>query len=288
MFIMINTENNGNGDLGGAIASPVRDKKLDGTLKKMALRDVQNANLGSVDKNQESVPPAGGKSICDTIKVCGTKRLTPERPSTTQGFLSSAYNDTNENVVNARRRFELELGRGRLQNNGEKNQNRKEMNSMVFQVHEVTRRLTQAKDNDIHHVPIAISSNQTAAVVSSNDPPVSHAFGKPNHGRTVAKVSPDLSHIVDSKSAKEQLRVERFIHLQNFLKQCDGANRTEYNRTLMQLSAAELNKLAVVLERRSIQLSVEEAKEMDRGRALNVLAKPSPGNNLLESTPLLQ
>ncbi|VVB09581.1 unnamed protein product [Arabis nemorensis] len=67
---------------------------------------------------------------------------------------------------------------------------------------------------------------------------------------------------------------ERYHHLQMLLN--DSSHRTDH---LRMLSSAELSKHAVDLEKRSIQFSLEEAREMQRVAALNVL-----GRSLLKST----
>ncbi|KAI3459957.1 hypothetical protein Pfo_016620 [Paulownia fortunei] len=285
---MINTERNGNAVGGGVTATPAHDKQLPGSLKKTALRDVQNENVGSIHKQQESLLP-GGRSSGDTIKVCGTKRLTPERPSSSQGLPSLAYNGTNENVMNARRRFELELGRGRLQNNVEKISDYSESKNIGQLRQEIAQKMTQMRDSNLHHVPVATSNNLTATMpFSSSVSSIPSSFGKHSSSTAAAKVSSEIPRTVDSKSISDQLRTERFIRLQKFLKQCDEANQREYTQMLLHLSPSELSKHAVELEKRAIQLTIEEGNEMQRMKALNILGKSSPMNNLLQSTQLLQ
>ncbi|KAL3845881.1 hypothetical protein ACJIZ3_003284 [Penstemon smallii] len=265
---MINTERNSNG---------VVDKQLAGTLKKTALRDVQNENVGPIHKKQDSVPHGGGKSSVDAVKVCGTKRLTPERPSSSQSLPSLAYNGTNENVMNARRRFELELGRGRLQNNVEKFSDSVQSKKMVQSQQEIPQKPSQVRDS------IVASNNMSPIMAfSSTSPSVPSYFGK-----QAAKVSPDFPRNVDSKSTTDQLRTERYIRLQKFLKQCDEDNQREYIQKLLHLSPAELSKHAVDLEKRAIQLTLEEGNEMQRKMSLNILPKPSPTNDLLPPTRAL-
>lgn len=228
---MINTERNGNGMAGGGTATPAHDKQLPGSLKKTALRDVQNENVGSIHKQQESLLP-GGKSCGDTIKVCGNKRLTPERPLSSQGLPYLAYNGTNENVMNARRRFELELGRGRLQNNIEKISDYSESKNVGQLLQDLTQK--QMRDSNLHHGSVATSNNLTAIMAfSSSGPSIPSSFGKHSHSTSVAKISPELPHTVDSKSTSDLLRTEteRFIGLQKFLKQCDEANQREYTQS---------------------------------------------------------
>ncbi|EPS68253.1 hypothetical protein M569_06520, partial [Genlisea aurea] len=60
-----------------------------------------------------------GQSNGDAVKLSRTKRLIPDRPLSSQGTVPSC-NGINENIMNANRRFDLELGRGRLQNSVER------------------------------------------------------------------------------------------------------------------------------------------------------------------------
>ncbi|PIN01666.1 hypothetical protein CDL12_25826 [Handroanthus impetiginosus] len=277
---MINTEHNGNGISSVRTATSAHDKQLPLALKKTALRDVQNENVGSLHKQQESLLPGGGRSSGDTIKVCGTKRLTPERPSSSQGLPSLAYNGTNENVMNARRRFELELGRGRLQNSVEKISDLRQ---------EFTQKITQMRDSNLHHIPVATSNNLTATMTfPSSGPSVPSSFVKHSNSTPASNVSQELHRSGDTKGNSEQLRTERFIRLQKFLKQYDETNQTEYTQRLLHLSPAELSKHAVELEKKAIQLTIEEGNEMQRMKALNILGKSSLTNNLLQSSQLVQ
>ncbi|KAL8491493.1 hypothetical protein ACS0TY_023200 [Phlomoides rotata] len=286
--MMINTERNGNGMAVGGTAAPAHDKQLLGS-KKTALRDVQNENVGSILKQSESLLPGGGKSCGDTVKVCGNKRLTPERPSSSQGLLFLGYNGTNENVMNARKRIELELGKGRFQNSVEKITEPLESKNVGQVKPDIAQK--QKRDGNLHQGPVATPNNLTAIMAfTSSSPSVPTSFGKQSHNSPVAKVSPAPPRTVDSKSTNDLLRIEteRYIRLQNFLKKCDEADHREYSQILMHLSPSELSKHAVVLEKRSMQLTYDEGKEMLRMKELNILIKPSLGNNLVQSTQLLQ
>ncbi|KAL7586791.1 uncharacterized protein LOC111878454 isoform X1 [Lactuca sativa] len=78
---------------------------------------------------------------------------------------------------------------------------------------------------------------------------------------------------------------ERFIRLQNFIKQCDGSNHRENIQLLLRLSPLELSRHAVELEKRAIQLTIEEGQEMQRMQALNILGKPLATRNTM---PIIQ
>lgn len=223
---MINTERNANGMAGGGTPTTSHDKQLPGSVKKTALRDLQNENVVTIHKQQENLLPGGGKSCGDTVKVCGNKRLTPERPSSSQGLQYSAYSGTNENVMNARRRFELELGIGRLHSNVEKK---------ITSCSEGKNTVGQLRQ-DVTQKPIKNGNpnNLTAIMAfSSSGPSVPSSLGKHSNSAPVAKVSQELPHTVDFKTTTDLLRTEteRFIRLQKFLKQCDEANQREYSQS---------------------------------------------------------
>ncbi|KAJ0763982.1 hypothetical protein HanPI659440_Chr08g0287051 [Helianthus annuus] len=76
------------------------------------------------------------------------------------------------------------------------------------------------------------------------------------------------------KESNDEQWAERFIRLQNFIKQCDGSDHREHTQLLVRLSPSELCKHAVELEKRAIQLTIEEGKEMERMQALNILGTP--------------
>nr|VDC98426.1 unnamed protein product [Brassica oleracea] len=67
---------------------------------------------------------------------------------------------------------------------------------------------------------------------------------------------------------------ERYHHLQMLLNKLNDSDQTDHHlHMLWSLSSVELSKHAVDLEKRSIQLSLEEAREMQRVAALNVLGR---------------
>lgn len=166
------------------------------------------------------------------LKLCRTQRLALECPSTSRGLPSLAYAATNENVVNGCRRFELELGRGRLQSNVVKNSDYAEPVNLISQLHqEVAQKIFQIQENNPHPVLGAISSNLNATVSSNGSPLVHSSLDNYSIGTAVVQVDSVPPYIVGSKSIKDLLRTECFIRLQNFLKQCDDDQR-EYSQSV--------------------------------------------------------
>ncbi|KAJ9704623.1 hypothetical protein PVL29_002939 [Vitis rotundifolia] len=75
------------------------------------------------------------------------------------------------------------------------------------------------------------------------------------------------------RGMKSQYWEERNLQLQRLLRKLDQSNQEDYLQMLRSLSSIELSRHAVKLERRSIQLSLEEGKELQRVGALNILEK---------------
>ncbi|KAL8251535.1 hypothetical protein R6Q59_035228 [Mikania micrantha] len=76
----------------------------------------------------------------------------------------------------------------------------------------------------------------------------------------------------------------RFARLQNYLHQCDTSNQQEvYLQKLRSFSPDECNRHAIELERRAIQLTLQEGTEIKRVNDLNVLGKSAGSHVLLQS-----
>ncbi|XP_076888154.1 uncharacterized protein LOC143538484 [Bidens hawaiensis] len=71
-------------------------------------------------------------------------------------------------------------------------------------------------------------------------------------------------------STMEQWKA-RFSQLNNYLNQCDTSSQEAYLQKLRSFSPDECNRHAVELERRAIQLTMQEGTEMQRVKELNLL-----------------
>ncbi|KAL2512719.1 Uncharacterized protein Adt_18319 [Abeliophyllum distichum] len=214
--------------------SPVHDKQMPGTQQKMALRDVKNGDVESIQKQQESLLFGGGRTSADAIKVSGINQLTPECPSGLPGRPSLAYNGENENVKNARLRFQLELDGGRLQKMDIYSDSTQSRN-MCQLPQDISQKQTQMRETHIHRVPVAKSNHMTPGMtISSGGSSMPSSLGKQSKNTQI-----------DFMRANYQLRTERFIRLHKFLQQCDEAKQVEYIKMLLHLSPAELSKHAV-------------------------------------------
>ncbi|KAE8672894.1 Ubiquitin family protein isoform 1 [Hibiscus syriacus] len=211
--------------------------------KKTPLRDLQNEH--------RTVPYSTGSSsiskdrglATDPAKVSGTKRPSPECPVSPSHCQSPSTSSINGHLVYVRRKPEAELGKNCAFNCSSMNN---------------CQRLRHA-------------SQMASSTSSSYKPSMPLPPGKPATGlaplesnqHTVVSATPGL----DSPKGTMKLHFEeRYYQLQMLLKKLDQSDLEDY-------AQIEQSKQAVELEKRSIQLSLEEAKELQRAAILNVLGK---------------
>ncbi|TVU00711.1 hypothetical protein EJB05_53853, partial [Eragrostis curvula] len=126
-------------------------------------------------------------------------------------------------------------------------------------------------------------------VAKSVEPATSITSGKPDAETVPKKTEAPVSSATGTQDDVEQSSIqywsERFNRLQTYLENCDRSTQEGYLRKLRSLSAAGRSMHAIELEKRAIHLLVEEGKELQRMKALNVLGKVSP-NASSKQTPL--
>ncbi|XP_006660942.1 uncharacterized protein LOC102715419 [Oryza brachyantha] len=84
----------------------------------------------------------------------------------------------------------------------------------------------------------------------------------------------------DQQRSSNQDWKERFIRLQAFLRNNEQSGQEEYIHMLRSLSSVGRSKHAIELENRAVKLLVEEGKELQKMKVLNVLNKLSPTDSL--------
>lgn len=278
---MINSKLNSNrlGDNGSGL--PTYHKQPPLAIKKIPLRDVQNDNRSLLHRHTESE----GGSIADAIKTSGTKRLTPDCPQSPPCHQFFSSNGANDHLVYARRRFESELGKRRILDLPNKNADNLHSTQFCQNMQQIPQQQTQMKDRNAYcapaFAPIPLASLVTFAF---GEPSVPLSMGKPSNElldveSNYLKVTSEVPHSVHSKETDDQQRKERFLRLQKVLKQCDEFDQNDYIQMLRSFSPSELSRHAIELEKRAIQLTVEEGKEIQRMKELNILGKSVPKNN---------
>ncbi|XP_059636785.1 uncharacterized protein LOC132278901 [Cornus florida] len=287
---MINS--NGLGKSGSGM--PAYHKQPPVTIKKIALRDVQNNNLSLIHDHPESSPLLEGRPIADATKISGTKRLTPEYTSIPPFLPSLSNNGASEHLVCARRKFESEVGKGRIQDTSDKNADFLPSSSMNFchKQQEIPQQQTEMRKRNMHCFPVVTPNHMASTMTFSyGAPSFSISHGKPGNRLPLPgpeskclKLTSEVHHSIDSKANDDQQRKERFLRLQRFLKHCDESYQRDYIQVLLHITPTELSRHAIELEKRAIQLTVEEGKEMQRMKALNIFGKSGRTNNPLPTT----
>ncbi|KAJ0489888.1 putative transcription factor C2H2 family [Helianthus annuus] len=203
--------------------------------KKTTLRDSQHENRNMVPKSDGSFLLKDNGPVVEPIKLTGTKR-SQQTPASSNGHL-----------VYVRRKTESE-------------QHKK---STGNKANDQCRKLDE-KNHEQHPVngsTTCIPEPKTSEGVS----------GKTNITSPVIDSSCIQSN--NAKVVSIQHWEERYFKLQNFLKALDSSNQDDYRQMLRSLSSVGLSRVAVELEKRSIQLSMEEAKEVQRAKIVDVLDK---------------
>ncbi|XP_030950935.1 uncharacterized protein LOC115974637 isoform X2 [Quercus lobata] len=249
---MINStlKNNGLGYCGTDL--PLYRKQSPIGKKKTALRDVQNDSRSLIRNDPESC--VLGRHDANAVKVSGAKRLTPEFSSNPPYHQSWRSNRANKHLTHDVKNFDSELGRTRAQETFE---NKSGFPNSRKYFHNQPQLAQQCSDKQ---------EKNTSCLSAFAPIPMA----------SLIAFSP-----ADSKGSTDQKRKEQLLHVQKLLKHCDKYDQRDYIQRLCHLSPLELSRHAVELEKRSIQLSVEEVKEIERMKALNIFGKSSPTKNPL-------
>ncbi|KAF6157803.1 hypothetical protein GIB67_038271 [Kingdonia uniflora] len=222
-------------------------------VKKTALRDLQNDNRIPVPKFLGDPPfVKDGGLIKDPIKVSGTKRPAPESPQS----------PSNGNLVYARRKFELEFGKSNNCDEMDSSSDGSQHRNSSHPEQEMPRQQTQIEGSNLS----SFSAFASIPVASPGGPSIPF-HGKPLSGfiasepkyTTITTVIPRHGP-VNSQLASDQYWKDRFSRLQTHLKNCDHSPKEDYIQMLRSFTSVGRSQHAVELEKRAIQLSLEEGK----------------------------
>nr|XP_023901006.1 uncharacterized protein LOC112012862 [Quercus suber]XP_023901007.1 uncharacterized protein LOC112012862 [Quercus suber]POE50082.1 hypothetical protein CFP56_60604 [Quercus suber] len=254
---------------------PTHDKQLPVSVKKTVLRDLQNDNRIMVPNSIGNSPLLKDKSpVSDATKASGAKRASPEHPVSPPHPHSQS---SNGHLVYVRRKSEAESGKSSTCDSTNITADCPQSRQLGHQ-DETTQPNSQVKEPKDSCFPAFAPFPMAASISSSGKPSVPQLLGKPgirpapaeSNYHPVASAGPSLSNPKGSKNLQWE---DRFHILQMLLRKLDEADQENYLQLLRSLSAESLSRRAVDLEKRSIQLSLEEAKELQRVAALNVLGK---------------
>nr|TKR85822.1 uncharacterized protein D5086_0000244430 [Populus alba] len=234
------------------------DKYFPLVVKKTALRDVQNENRIPKSVGNSPLSKDGGKTMND-IKVSGAKRPSSEdlmyRP--VPCYESSASGAPNFRLVYARGKSEAEVGK-------------------LSHPEETAQPKRLQIESTVSTFPALVPLPVAPPIISSGKPSVPLPLGQSSTFSPAESSYIPVGSIVPSSNPKGEKNMhweERYHQLQISLKKSDESDLDEYVQMLQSVSSVELSKHAIEVEKRSIQLSLEEAKEVQRVAILNFLGK---------------
>lgn len=255
-----------------------RDKQFAASVKKTALRDVQNENR---IHNPVKISPLSTDrvQVMDASKVSSTEGAPPESTMTSPVpfYQSTSGNSASTQRYYVRRKHEAQFGTScacDISSVGVDCLNSKQASHPV----KTTQPTAPKKEPKVSCYPALEPLPVTSLTNASGKPsvplPHTHSNMRPVPAESnclpVACASPSSNN---PKGVKKLHWEERFLQLQILLKKLDEADQEDYLQMLRSLSSVDLSKLAVELEKRAIQLSLEEAKEVQRVGVLNILGK---------------
>ncbi|KAL2936839.1 Membrane-associated protein TcaA [Bienertia sinuspersici] len=241
------------------------DKPLPVAVKKTPLRELPSEN-NIVPQKGSSNPPVLKEVVApEALKVAGVKRPSPGSPMSPPQQ-SSSNNGANGHLVYVRRKSEAETGKNVsneviIDNTNSPLPSRQEdgvrPKMQLLPAYAPTPGSVMSVPSGKPFIPLYLGNSTTKA-----------AFEDP---KTQAGPS-DVTSPVESRLKKQNWE-ERYVELQMYLKKLDQSSLEDHLQLLRSFSAVELSRHAVELEKQAIQLSLEQGKELQRVKALNVLGK---------------
>ncbi|WOG97711.1 hypothetical protein DCAR_0417052 [Daucus carota subsp. sativus] len=261
------------------------------STKKLALTDVQNDNR-VLQYHRESLFSTDGGPIADKSKICGTKRPIPESLTSHPFRPLSDRTTTKEHLVYTSKKLEPVQGNGKSGHNADRSVSNPLPKPHHNMQQEILPKQTLVLEDNTNHVSMATSNHTIPKNTCSylNSPLDSLPISLANPGNGMGPAENDCSKVISkvpisahSRRVDDRKWEERYIHLQNFLKMCDDESICrDHVQKLRHLTPAELSIYAVELERRAIQLTIEEGKELQRMKALKILEKSATTANPLQ------
>ncbi|KAJ4965071.1 hypothetical protein NE237_016920 [Protea cynaroides] len=256
------------------------------SLKKTALRDLQNDNILRPRPVGNSHFLKDRGPTMAPIKVSGIKRHALECPTSASGHQSPSNNNANGHLVYVRRKSESEVGKSSTCEIMENSADCPPLRQFNHGEQGTSRKQTQM-DSKISCFPAFAPIPMAPMTFSSGGPTVPFSLGKSDNEISPAEPNyPAVSVAVPLASplASNQHWRERSSRLQTFLRNCDHSSQEEYIQMLRSLSAAGRSKQAVGLEKKAIQLLLEEGRELHRMKVLNVLGKSAQKSSISPCT----
>lgn len=240
-----------------------------------ALQDSQSESMIAASKSAESpLFPEVNTMANKVSNITGSKRPTPECLVNPLNRCST-NNSGSGHLVYVRRRPEGELSK--TANNNQSGVTDYPQLKKLSQRDEKTQTEVQMKEG--YYIPEVSSISWTPSRCSlSTKPSVPPSTGESNNNLASVNVSNNqvtsTRLLLDNpKKVNFKHWEERYFQLQNLLHRLEQSKQEDYVQMLRSLSSVDLSNHAVELEKRSIRLALEEAKEAQRVRVLDILGK---------------
>ncbi|XP_059314492.1 uncharacterized protein LOC132065225 isoform X2 [Lycium ferocissimum] len=262
-----------------AKSGPKHDKQLLVPVAIMgpAIQDSRSESVVAASKSIESpLFPETNNMDNKVSNITGSKRPTPECLVNPLSRCST-NNSGSGHLVYVRRRPEGELSKTAASNNQSGVTDYPQLKKLS-QHDEKTQTEVQMKEARHYFPEVSPISGTSSRCSLSMKPSVPPSTGESNNNLASVNVS---NHQVTStrllldnqKKVNFKLWEERYFQLQNLLHKLEQSKQEDYVQMLRSLSSVDLSKHAVELEKRSMRLALEEAKEVQRVRGLDVLGK---------------
>ncbi|XP_022948063.1 uncharacterized protein LOC111451757 [Cucurbita moschata] len=243
--------------------SPAHEKQLQISAKKTALRDLQNDNRVVASNCTGSSPLLKERGpSSDFIKVSGNNKPSPVFTTSPPRLVSSTSNTTTGHLVYIRRKSDADIAKS---SPCDSSSIKADYQSKLGQLAETVHLKSQVKELQDHCFPAFAPFTMVSPMNASGKPSVPHKYGI-----NLATAESDF----DSAEWKNLQWEHRYHQLELLLNKLNQSDQQDYLQVLRSLSSVELSRHAVELEKRSIHLSFEEAKELQRVGVLNVLGNP--------------
>lgn len=260
---------------------PSGEKQAPLSAKKVALRDLPSEINNFTSNLLDHSPIKDRGSIPGTAKLSGIKREQPSSPCTPHPQQHSSYSG---HLVYVRRKLDIEPNKVCVENvectdlpcssNCWKDQS-----SETKSPKELEAKLSCVSS-------LFLSPASFISPLRSEPLPCTRKPGNlmplPLTNHTIISSDPES----ETQSQCEGYWKERFIRLQLFLKNCDQSNQENYIQSLRSLSASGRSMHAIELEKRAIQLLLDEGRELQKMKVLNVLGKSLPDPQAFSPEPL--
>ncbi|KAL6522489.1 hypothetical protein OROMI_031447 [Orobanche minor] len=231
-----------------------------------ALLDSRNKNPMTVSKPiGNTLLMANNECSGEVVKISATKSPITEYPQ-----IPPRSNAGSGHIVYVRRKPEIDLTKS-IACDTQIDTHLVKSTELV----ETTQRLTDVNES----IDVAQLHKASSPSFSSTRRSVSPSLGNNSSAENVKHACVNCSTpSQDTVTVNVTLWEERYCRLQSLLKMLDQSGKHEYVQMLRSLSSIELSRHAFELEKRSIQLSMEEAKEIQRAGFFDVLGKCGDNN----------